>query len=90
MALHLSKFVHSSTGRLIMSVLLGFGLASFFRTVCKKRNCLVFSAAPLDKFSKNIYKNGDKCYSYVAHATKCTNDKKIIPFFNDKDEMSKF
>lgn len=87
MTLHLSKFVHSATGRLIMSVLLGFGLASFFRTVCKKRNCIVFSAAPLDNFAKNIYKNEGKCYSYVAHATKCDKRKKIIPFYNDKHDI---
>lgn len=83
MGMHLSKFVHSTTGKYIMSILLGFGLASVFRTVCKKRNCLVFSAAPLENFTKNIYKNENKCYKYVAHATKCTNNKKIIPFYND-------
>jgi len=81
MGLHLAKFVNSTTGKFIMSILLGFGLASVFRTVCKNRNCLTFSAAPLDTFSENIYKHGNKCYKYVPHATKCTKDKKIIPFF---------
>lgn len=85
MGLHLSKFVHSQSGKYIMSILLGFGLASFFRTVCKNRNCLQFSAAPLDNFTKNIYKNENKCYTYVAHATKCSKDKKIIPFFSDQE-----
>ena len=35
MSLHLGKFVHSERGKIIMSILLGFGLASLFRKVCK-------------------------------------------------------
>ena len=34
--LHLSKFIHTPTGKLIMSIIFGFGLASFFRKVCKE------------------------------------------------------
>ena len=36
--MHLEKFVHSYTGKIMMSVLLGFGLATFFRFAykCKK------------------------------------------------------
>ena len=83
MGMHLSKFVHSPTGKIIMSVLLGFGLASFFRTMCKNKECLVFSAAPLYDLTTKIYKDGDKCFSYVPHATKCSKDKKIIPFYSD-------
>ena len=33
--MHLGKFVHTETGKYLMSILLGFGLASLFRTVCK-------------------------------------------------------
>ncbi len=36
--MHLEKFVHTDTGKIIMSVLLGFGLASLFRKVCKINN----------------------------------------------------
>ena len=78
--MYLGKFVHTQTGQIIMSVILGFGLASLFRTVCKDKDCLIFHAPPLDKFEDKIYKNGGKCYKYSPVATKCTADAKIIDF----------
>jgi len=80
MGVYLGKFVHTETGKMIMSVILGFGLASLFRTVCKDKNCLIFHAPPLDKFQDKIYKNGDKCFTYTPVATKCTANAKTIPF----------
>ena len=78
--MNLEKFVHTETGKMIMSILLGFGLASLFRTVCKGKNCLIFHAPPLDKFKDKIYKNGDKCFKYVPVATKCSLNAKTVNF----------
>ena len=80
MQLHLGKFVHSERGKIIMSILLGFGLASLFRKVCKDNNCLTFYAPPLDDFKDKIYKNNGKCVKYVPVATKCTLNAKVITF----------
>jgi hypothetical protein len=79
----LGKFVHSKTGRMFMSLLLGLGLASLFRKVCSDRNCIIFRAPPLDKFKDKIYKDGNKCYKFNAVATKCDKSKKIISFEED-------
>ena len=78
--MYLGKFVHTETGKIIMSILLGFGLASLFRTVCKDRDCIIFHAPPLDKIQDKIYKNGDKCYKYTPVATKCDANAKIVDF----------
>ena len=78
--MHLGKFVHTETGKYLMSMLLGFGLASLFRTVCKDKHCLIFSALHLDQIQNKIYKNDNKCYKYVPETTKCSKDKKIINF----------
>ena len=80
MALNLGRFVHTETGRYIMSMLLGFGLASLFRTVCKGKDCLIFHAPPLDQFQDKIYKNNGKCVKYNSMATKCSTSAKIITF----------
>ena len=80
MAIHLEKFVHTERGKILMSILLGFGLASLFRTVCKDKNCLIFHAPPLDKFQDKIYKNGDKCFKYAPVATKCSLNAKVVGF----------
>jgi hypothetical protein len=80
MQLHLGKFVHSERGKIIMSILLGLGLATLFRTVCKDNDCIVFHAPPLDDFKDKIYKNNDKCVKYVPVATKCSLNAKTITF----------
>ena len=85
MGIHFGKFVHTETGKYIMSMLLGFGLASLFRTVCKDKQCIVFNAPPLDQFKDKIYKNGDKCFKYNPVATKCSSNKKIISFTHSSD-----
>jgi hypothetical protein len=87
MQIHISRFLHTTRGKNIISVILGFGLASLFRTVCKNKNCIMFSSPPLEDVSKKIYRGeNNKCYKFVPHATKCSSDKKIISFYNDEEE----
>jgi hypothetical protein len=80
MQIYLGKFVHTETGKIIMSIILGFGLASLFRTVCKDRGCLAFRAPPLDEFKDKIYKTNGKCVKYVPVATKCSLNAKTVTF----------
>ena len=81
MGIHLGKFVHTETGKIIMSILLGFGLASLFRIVCKNKDCLVFHAPPLEDFKDKIYKNTNgKCVKYNYISSKCDKNAKIITF----------
>jgi len=80
MGMYLEKFVHTETGKIVMSILLGFGLASLFRTVCKGKNCLIFHAPPLDDFKDKIYKTEDKCVKYIPVSTKCSANAKTITF----------
>lgn len=78
MGIHFGKFVHTETGKIIMSVLLGFGLASLFRAVCKGNKCRVFKVPPLDDIKDKIYKADDKCVKYEPTATKCSLNAKIL------------
>jgi hypothetical protein len=80
MGLNLGKFVHTERGKFIMSILLGFGLASLFRVACKGDNCVEFRAAPLDDIKGKIYKSGRKCVKYNPVATKCSTNTKIVDF----------
>ena len=80
MKIHFEKFLYTKNGKIILSILLGFGLASLFRTVCKGKNCLVYYAPPLDDFKDKIYKVNDKCVKYIPVATNCSSKSKIITF----------
>ena len=78
--MHLSKLVHSNTGKYVMSVLLGLGLATLFRTVCKDKNCIIYQAPPWDEIDGQIYKYNGKCYKYTPESTQCNKNKQIVEF----------
>lgn len=80
MEIHFGKFLHTERGKIIMSILLGFGLASLFRVACKNNRCHIFHAPPLDEFKDKIYKHNGKCVKYEPVATKCSLHAKTITF----------
>ena len=80
MKIHFGKFLHTKTGKIIMSILLGFGLASLFRSVCNGQNCTAFYAPPLEDFKDKTYKVDGKCVKYVPVGTSCSSKAKIISF----------
>jgi hypothetical protein len=73
------RLLHTDNGRYAISFILGMGLASLFRKICKDRNCLLFKAPPLEEVTKSTYAYGDKCYTFKETLTKCNpaNKEKI-------------
>jgi len=78
--MHLNKFVHSNTGKYIMSIILGLGLATLFRQVCKGTKCRIINAPPLEDLDNETYKINGKCYNYEKNAVNCNRTKRIISF----------
>ena len=76
--MYLDKFVHSHTGKIIMSILLGIGLATFFRAVCKGKQCRIVSAPPMEEIEDQIYKFDNKCYKLEKNTIKCDKNKNTI------------
>lgn len=76
----LRRLLESKEGNIIVSVLLGFGLATLFRQVCKGRNCFLYHAPPLEEIEDKVYKHGEKCYKYSLEPTACDKSKKIVTF----------
>jgi len=76
--MHLTRFLHTQSGKYIMSAVLGFGLATLFRTVCKGKNCIVFKAPPMDEIEDKVYKHQDKCYKFTPVTTKCDAHKRNV------------
>ena len=54
-----------------ISLLLGFGLASLFKTACVGGECVVIKGPSITEVSKNTYKIDDRCYTYKPEATTC-------------------
>jgi hypothetical protein len=78
--MHLEKFVNSSTGRIISSILLGVGFATLFRSVCKGTNCRIYYAPPLEDVKDKSYKYNGKCFKYKINAVECDKKKDIYKF----------
>jgi hypothetical protein len=76
--MYLDKFVHCQTGKIIMSIILGIGLATFFRSVCKGRNCKIISAPPIEELEDQIYKFDEKCYKLEKNVINCKNNKNTV------------
>lgn len=65
------KAFKTETGKCVVSIILGFGLASIFRKSCESRNCLLFKGPPFLDIQENVYKYDDKCYKFSEKAVKC-------------------
>lgn len=76
--MYLDKFVHTYTGRIIMSVILGMGLATFFRSVCKGKTCRIISAPPIEDLEDQTYKFDGKCYKFEKNAINCKRNKNTV------------
>tara|TARA_Y100000816_G_C26095494_1_gene579641 strand:+ start:1105 stop:1362 length:258 start_codon:yes stop_codon:yes gene_type:complete len=74
--MELKKIIHSNQGRIIISVILGLGLATLFKRVCKGKKCVIFEKAPDDEIDDKVFKYGSKCYKFKMENSTCENDKK--------------
>jgi rhodanese-related sulfurtransferase len=68
-----SKFLASERGSILISIVIGFGLATFFRKACKGRACLIVRSPPLADLKKNVYKIDGQCYKYRPYVVPCSN-----------------
>ena len=76
--MYLDKFVHTHTGKIIMSIILGIGLATFFRAVCKGRRCRVILSPPIEEIQDQTYKFNGKCYTFEKNAIDCKKNKNTV------------
>ena len=79
--MYLRRLIYSDVGKIIISILLGLGLATLFRKVCNDRNCIIFKAPNVEKIKNQIFKFDNKCYKFSEKIEKCDDKrKKIIQF----------
>jgi hypothetical protein len=74
--MNVQRLLNSNTGKIVISIILGFGLATLFRKVCTDKTCLTFHGPVISE--ADIYKHDEKCQKYVIQSTKCDTTKKII------------
>ena len=74
----IDRLLRNEKGQICVSILLGLGLASVFRRVCKDNQCRVLRAAPLTSIESTVFKVGDKCVQYMPYPVKCKPDTFVV------------
>jgi hypothetical protein len=78
--MNLSKFIHTTTGGYLSSVILGIGLSCLFRKLCKNGDCIIYKAPPSTDILGNIFEYNDKCYVFEAVPTTFDKTKQVVEF----------
>jgi len=86
--MNLKRILYTDFGQKLLSIILGLGLATLFRKVCKGRNCMVFKAPPLKDIETSTYKQNGKCYQFTYETVTCDTKKSIIDFANSTDDIT--
>ena len=74
----LKRLLYTDIGQVFISIMLGLGLATMFRTVCEGKNCLIFNGPVINEIDGKTYKYGEYCHKYVLNPVSCSKTKKII------------
>lgn len=78
-SMHLDKFLYTKFGRVLMSILLGFGLASMLRKVCKSGECYRFDAPDFANSIKDkTFQYNGECYVFDLQAGSADPTKTTI------------
>lgn len=79
--MYIRRLLYNPYSSIIISMILGFGLATLFRKTCSIRGCYVFRGPPMNKIEGQTFKMNDKCYKYNYQHETCKGAKaKIIDF----------
>jgi hypothetical protein len=65
------KLVDDKFGSIVVSVILGLGLAALFRRACKGDGCMVVKAPNAGEVSKYYYKIDADCFKYTPQVVPC-------------------
>jgi hypothetical protein len=72
----MNRFVDSMatpSGKIILSIIWGIGLATLFRQACHGRQCIVVTSPRIEDVKGKVYKFGDgSCYAYHPMAAECS------------------
>ena len=65
------KVLKDKFGSILISVILGLGLAAVFRRVCSGDGCVVVKAPSQKDIDEYVYKVDSSCYKYTPNLIPC-------------------
>ena len=76
----IKRLLYSEFSSIIISFILGLGLATLFRTECEDGKCYLYYAPKELSDINNVYKFNNKCFKINPIAGSCDNSKTIINY----------
>lgn len=79
----IKNLFYTNVGKIVISIIIGLGLASMFRHVCRGKDCYKFIGPKHSEIKDQIFSydsNNDQCYLLNEKNTSCSNNKKNINF----------
>lgn len=70
-----SNILDTTMGSVVVSMIIGLGLAALFRKVCDDKKCVVVKAPNSEELERYYYKVQDDCYKYTPETVSCKNKK---------------
>ena len=80
MYMNIHRLLYSAHSRLVISLLIGFGLATLFRKSCTNKKCLKFVSPSANRIKNKVYEFDNEYYKFVPKSVMCDPNKKTIPF----------
>lgn len=75
----IKEYFRNDIGSIIISILLGLGLAALFQKACIDNNCLIVKGPAYKDIKDKIFIQDEKCYIYTPKSTQCNAKVKESP-----------
>jgi hypothetical protein len=86
--MNIRRLLYNPYSSIVISVILGFGLATLFRKSCSLRGCYVFKGPSMENIEGKTFQMGNKCYQYDYQHQPCNvGHTKIIEFARTKNSL---
>ncbi len=69
--MNINKLLNTKTGSIVVSIILGLGLAALFRRACKNNSCIVIKGPKMEDVNSFYYKINNECYKYKPVIGEC-------------------
>ena len=77
--MNFNRLLNTDAGKAFISFIIGIGIATIFREVCKDGECIRFEGPVLSEIPEDkIYKHNNTCYNYKLKGTTCIDNKKTV------------
>lgn len=78
--MNIKRLLYGNYSKYVISVIIGFGIATLFRYSCESTNCLRFVGPPPSILKNKVLKYENQCVKLIPKPVKCNPIKKTVRF----------